>query len=424
MSPTSAWRIGRLATTSAFLIASVLGFLPGLAATPASAAPITYDVAASSGQFTLKKGDPNYERIIANPSATLSGSIDDTTGAITANATVAPSYTANQAAPFGLVVYIKADVIQQAPFTGYADASGAIDASGQDIMAITVYRTTTGTVGQSDGQNPATDQVLANGSTCRVTLDLHLTGQYDFQNRLGTIGQDPFTIPQFPADTRSTGGTAGCTSATATLNQQLAGPSNSVTLTFGGSIPGHVPAAPGQVTATGGNAQATLSGPAPSEYGSPITGYVITPYIAGVPQPTQTIPAAGPPVVTGLTNGVTYTFTAAATNANGTGPASAQSNPVLIGVPAKPGFQSATPGTGTAQVKFWPPSDNGTPITSYTITPYVAGVAQPAQTFLGNGNVHTLTGLTSGASYTFVIVANNAIGAGVPSTPTAPVTIG
>src|SRR4051812_34408693 len=77
----------------------------------------------------------------------------------------------------------------RARLTGSVAANGAIDAAGQDIMAITVYRTTTGHVGQSDGQNPATDQVLANGSTCRVLLDLHLSGQYDFQNRVGTIGQ-------------------------------------------------------------------------------------------------------------------------------------------------------------------------------------------------------------------------------------------
>ena len=55
------------------------------------------------------------------------------------------------------------------------------------------------------------------------------------------------------------------------------------------------PAAPSAVTATAGNQSATVSWTAPASGGSPITGYTVTPYLAGAAQPaTQRVRAARP----------------------------------------------------------------------------------------------------------------------------------
>ena len=54
--------------------------------------------------------------------------------------------------------------------------------------------------------------------------------------------------------------------------------------------------------------------------GSPITGYVVTPYVGGTAKTAQTFNnTATTETVTGLTNGTAYTFKVAAINGVGTG---------------------------------------------------------------------------------------------------------
>jgi predicted phage tail protein len=95
---------------------------------------------------------------------------------------------------------------------------------------------------------------------------------------------------------------------------QDSAPSPSVLL--GGS-----PGAPTGVSASAGEGQATLNWRAPTETGgNPVTGYRVTPYIAGAAQPPATFNSLETTeTVTGLHDGATYTFTVAAINASGVG---------------------------------------------------------------------------------------------------------
>ncbi len=183
------------------------------------------------------------------------------------------------------------------------------------------------------------------------------------------------------------------------------------------------PAAPTGVSATGGEGSATVTWTAPSPGTSPITSYTVTPYIGSTAQSSTVVngsPPATSATITGLKNGTTYTFTVTATNAVGSGPASEKSNAVTPSAPtapAAPAAPTATPGNASATVTWSAPANNGSPITSYTVTPYLGSTAEPATKISGSppATSATITGLTNGATYTFTVTATNAIGSGPPS---------
>ncbi|WP_396185930.1 FISUMP domain-containing protein [Flavobacterium sp.] len=86
------------------------------------------------------------------------------------------------------------------------------------------------------------------------------------------------------------------------------------------------PGAPTNPVATVGNAQASVAFTAPtSNGGSAITGYTVTSSPGGF----TASGASSPLTVTGLTNGIAYTFTVVATNALGDSVASTASAPVV-----------------------------------------------------------------------------------------------
>ncbi len=142
--------------------------------------------------------------------------------------------------------------------------------------------------------------------------------------------------------------------------------------------PATVPGAPVIGVPTRGNASAVVRWTAPATNGgSPITGYTVRVHVGTATTVLRTVTASATATsltVTGLTNGTAYTVDVAATNAVGTGPASARSAAVtpatlpgapVIGVAAA----GAAGGAITATARWTPPaSTGGSPITGYRVT--------------------------------------------------------
>jgi hypothetical protein len=172
-------------------------------------------------------------------------------------------------------------------------------------------------------------------------------------------------------------------------------------------------------TATAGVASAIVKWTAPSSTGgSPITGYVVTPYIGSTAQAAQTFNSiATTETVTGLNNGTAYTFKVAAINAIGTGAQSAASASITtFSVPGAPTIGTVTAGTKSATVRWTAPSSTGgSPITGYVVTPYIGSTAQAAQTFNSIATTEIATGLT------FKVAAITLVGTGTQSAASASV---
>ena len=178
-----------------------------------------------------------------------------------------------------------------------------------------------------------------------------------------------------------------------------------------------LPDAPTNVTATPGNAAASVSWTAPSDGGASITSYLVASTPGGLFSCTTT--GATSCVVIGLTNGTPYQFVVTATNGVGTGPASSASNSVtpLSTLPGRPANVTGTAGVSSVDLTWTAPSDLG----GGTFSGYVA-TASPGGQFCSTTTTScTVGGLTNGATYTFTVVASNSIGPGAPSLASAPV---
>jgi Tol biopolymer transport system component len=298
--------------------------------------------------------------------------------------------------------------VNRAPTATSLSVSPAASSYGQQVTltatvsaSLPAFGTTTGTATFFDGGT------LAGSGT------LDGTGHAVFFTSMLTPGTHSLTAA-FAGD----GNFLGSTSA----------PASATVVTVAG--------APASVTATAGNASANVTWNAPaSDGGSPITGYAVTPYMGTVAQASISVGTATATLVSGLTNGTTYTFKIAARNAAGTGPESAASNPVTPAAPpaaatapGAPAAPNASAGSASATVSWTAPaSDGGSVITGYVVTPSVGVVAQTPTT-TGNVASVTVSGLTNGTTYTFKVAARNAVGTGTQSaasnavTPTAPLT--
>jgi titin len=242
---------------------------------------------------------------------------------------------------------------------------------------------------------------------------------------IGGVAQIPVAFSSAATTQTVTGLTNGTayTFAVAALNGVGTGPNSAPSAAV---TPATEAGAPSGVSGVAGNTVVALSWTAPaSDGGSAVTGYVVTPSIGGVAQtPVTFTSGATTQNVTGLTNGMAYTFTVAALNEVGTGPESVPSAAVIpateAGAPT--GVSGISGNTVVALSWTAPASDGGSAVTGYVVTPWIGGVAQIPVAFSSTATTQNVTGLTNGTAYTFTVATLNGVGTGSGSAPSAAVT--
>ena len=227
------------------------------------------------------------------------------------------------------------------PTTGIGDAlqyaypvgsvSGTVtDSSGAPIGGICVALVA------PSGSIQATAVTAANG-TYQMTLQPASTG-YSVAFFTGCGNQGNYAT-EFYGNGVTYPGTS------VTINSGANTGSINAVLTTLSSFPAGTPSAPGTPTGTAEPSAVSLSWTPPASSGtSPISGYLVTPSIGGAAQPAlQTNSSQTTYTVTGLTDGTGYTFTVAAENASGTGPASSSSTAVTPAAPNPATYNPLTP---------------------------------------------------------------------------------
>ncbi|MEI8080616.1 MAG: fibronectin type III domain-containing protein, partial [Actinomycetes bacterium] len=246
------------------------------------------------------------------------------------------------------------------------------------------------TVAAGSGTAPTSYTVIASpgGATCTVT---------------GAAGS--CLVPGL------TNGTAYTFTTTATnASGTSAASSDSGSVTPLSTIPGP-PLTP---TAVKHNGSATVTVAAGS--GGTPTSYTVTASPGGAT--CAVTGAAGSCLVPGLTNGTAYTFTATATNADGTSTSSPASAPVtpLASIPGTPGTPTGVPGNGGITVTV----PTGSPAPTTTTVTANPGGATCVITFPATSCY--VPGLANGTAYTFTAVGTNGSGSSDTSTASTPVT--
>ena len=162
------------------------------------------------------------------------------------------------------------------------------------------------------------------------------------------------------------------------------------------------------------NTQASISWTGPSNRGSSTNlNYTIT----SVPALVNVSTNQGNITVTGLTNGISYKFIVVAINTVGSSPSSVPSNAIVpSGVPNAPTNVTSFMNTNSQVIVSWVASiPVDSPVTKYSVYNITGNIWHGA-TYYGTSAICN-NQITSGMPSNFTVIAENAIGASVPSLP-------
>ncbi len=191
--------------------------------------------------------------------------------------------------------------------------------------------------------------------------------------------------------------------------------------------PATVPGAPTGVTAVAGSGQAEVAFAVPSDDGgSAITSYTVVSSPGGI----TAVCTSSPCVVSGLTNGTSYTFGVYATNGVGASANSTSSAALTpASAPGTPSGVTVARNGASATISWLAPNNGGAPVTGYAVSVSPGGATCTPDPATATSCV--VTGLNPIGDYTASVTATNVAGTGTGGTaaivaataPSAPSTL-
>lgn len=153
-----------------------------------------------------------------------------------------------------------------------------------------------------------------------------------------------------------------------------------------------------QASLAGDGASASVTFTPPTGAGaSSVTGYLVTAVPLAGGSAISVTSNSSPASISGLRNGISYSFSVASVNASGIGEAASAT-------PGQPGTPSAISGNASATVTVTPPSSGGT--TNFYIVTSSPGAQSCSVSASSSPLSCTISGLSNGTSYSFTVVSS------------------
>ncbi|MFI0460731.1 MAG: beta strand repeat-containing protein [Ilumatobacteraceae bacterium] len=183
-----------------------------------------------------------------------------------------------------------------------------------------------------------------------------------------------------------------------------------------------LPSAPTVTSITAGSTNLRVAFTAASSGGSNILDYE---YAVNGGAWASSGRTASPLLLSGLTNGTSYSVKIRAITAVGSSSESNAISEIPYGLPSAVAGITAAPGTTSVVVSWSPTNNNGNAITTYTAIAWnSASEGGIVQSCTSSGTQCTVTGLSASTQYYFTVDATNAAGVGLRNTPRITATTG